>query len=108
MSSATATIQAGACGFVVSATAATEDGQSVTFAITTECPNITALAEALPVVDAYEELRLRLDGAVYGAARQCPRSLCCGCVVPAGLLKVMQIAAGLSLPGAASLGFERG
>lgn len=107
MGSATVEIKAGACGFVVEAVASTEDSQSVTFAITTECPNIAALAETLGTVDAYEELRNRLDGAVYSAARQSPHSLCCGCVVPGGLLKLMQIAAGLSLAGPVSMTFTK-
>jgi len=52
-------------------------------------------------VDAYAELGAGLDDSIIAAATGC----CCGCVVPAALLKAMQVSAGLALPCDATIRF---
>ncbi|MDH7569838.1 MAG: hypothetical protein QHJ73_09665 [Armatimonadota bacterium] len=77
------------------------------FQIETPCENVQRLAAALPEVDAYAELGAGFDGQLHQAARASLRGCCSGCVVPAGLFKAMQVAAGVALPKDASLHFEK-
>jgi len=98
---ATAEIGAGVCGFHTTAHVSCEDGQHVTFEIETPCENIARLAEALQEkspIDAFEEIRGGNGSVVLGAARAVLCGCCAGCVVPSGMFKAMQVAAGLALP----------
>lgn len=106
MSRVRTTIQAGVCGFTTEITAGADDEQQVQFTIASPCANIQGLATALPVeIDAYAELGMRFDGEIGGAARS--SRLCSGCIVPAAMLKAMQVACGLALPVHASIAFAR-
>jgi len=107
MATAKGTIGAGVCGFVTEVTAASEDGQHVSFEIKTTCDNIRKLAEQLPAVDAYAELGAGFDGELWQAIRSGLRGCCSGCIVPAGIVKTMQLAAGVALPQTASVRVER-
>lgn len=102
-----ATISAGACGFVTEATAVSEDSQHVSFALASPCAKVQALAALLPEVDGYAELGGGEGSRLAAAVQQCRPPLCCGCVVPAGLLKAMQVAAGLALPQVAQVEITR-
>ncbi|MFH0921826.1 MAG: hypothetical protein V1913_15870 [Fibrobacterota bacterium] len=94
----TAKVQAGICGFVSDITADSDDGQNVTFKITSNCDKITRLAAILPVVDAYAEIGDGYDGQVYQPFRKGSSGCCAGCAVAVGLFKAMQVAAHLALP----------
>ena len=94
-------IEAGVCGFVTRVHADSEDSQNVTFRIPTSCEKVKKLAEALVAkgpVDAYAEIGAGHDGVVLGTAREHLKGCCAGCVVPSGIFKAMQVAAGLALP----------
>ncbi len=107
MSAVLATVHAGVCGFVTRVAATSEDEQFVRFEIETPCENVQRLAASLPEVDAYAEVGAGFDGQIHQAARAALRGCCSGCVVPAGLFKAMQVAAGVALAKDASLHFER-
>lgn len=107
MSAAVGTIKAGVCGFVTEVKARSEDQRHVCLQVESTCDNIRTLADALPEVDAYAELGAGFDGQLWTTIRSCLKGCCSGCVVPAGLFKAMQIAAGLALPRAASIEFEK-
>jgi hypothetical protein len=102
-----ATINAGVCGFVTRVTATSEDQQHVRFEVESTCENIRALAASLPEVDAYAEVGAGFEGELWAAVRASLQGCCSGCVVPVGLFKTMQIAAGLALPKAAGMEFEK-
>jgi hypothetical protein len=102
-----ATIQAGVCGFVTEVVAACDDDQHVAFAISSPCEKVRSLAERLPAVDAYSEIQEGAAGVLLATARECLTGCCAGCVVPAGLFKAMQVAAGLALPHAIGIELER-
>jgi hypothetical protein len=91
-------VNAGVCGFVTDIEADSPDQQNVTLAIRSTCDKITALAKAVDSVDAYSEIMTGFEGKILTAARQCLQGCCSGCVVPAGIFKTMQVAAGLALP----------
>lgn len=100
---AKALIGAGVCGFSTTVTAISDDMQSVTFEIASDCDNIKRLAEGFPEVDGYSEIGAGFEGVIYQAVRESLRGCCSGCVVPCGIFKAMQVAAGLALPAPASI-----
>jgi len=98
---ATAEIEAGVCGFKTHVTAQCDDGQHVALAVASDCEKIGRVAAALNAVqplDAFQEIHPGKESVLLGCARQTLQGCCAGCVVPAGLFKTMQVAAGLALP----------
>jgi len=96
-----AQIDAGVCGFHTTAKAASEDSMFVEFEIESDCEKIRAFALALTSrgpINAYEEISPLSDSVVMATARESLRGCCAGCVVPVGVFKSMQVAAGLALP----------
>jgi len=93
---AKAVIEAGICGFVTTVEAAF-DGEKVSLQIQSDCPAIMKLGEHLPSVDPYREVSSR---------RAIPKTLQAGldhcthaaCPVPVGIIKAVEVAAGLALP----------
>ena len=97
-------VNGGICGFKTRIEATSEDGQNVTFCVTNGCEKVRKFADQLKVrepVDAYAELGAAIGDSIISAAAGC----CCGCVVPAALLKAMQVSSGLALPGDATIRF---
>lgn len=94
-------VDAGICGFHTSVRASSEDGQNVSFAITSECEKIRGLAGALTAkgpVDAYQEISAEGQSVIMSTVRECLKGCCAGCAVPVGIFKSMQVSAGLALP----------
>ena len=94
-------IEAGICGFRTTVLAASADDQNVTFEIESGCEKVRGLAAALKAkgpVDAYADISPTGQSVVLGTARDCLKGCCAGCVVPTGIFKGMQVAAGLALP----------
>lgn len=98
-----ATIHAGICGFKTTVVADSDDMQNVTFRIESDCEKIQSLAEDFPSVDGYSEIGLGFDGVIHERVRAVLKGCCSGCVVPCGIFKAMQVAAGLALPAPASI-----
>ena len=93
---ATAHIDAGICGFTTTVRTRGE-GRAMQIAIESDCEHITKLAAALTEVDPYGEISFRGDGPVTLALA---RSHCAhaACPVPTGILKAIEVEAGLALP----------
>jgi len=56
-------------------------------------------------VDAYAEIQAGFAGQIHEAVKGALKGCCSGCVVPSGVFKAMQVAAGLALPADAGLRF---
>jgi hypothetical protein len=96
-----ADIQAGNCGFRTRVTASAERARLVSFTVVTDCETVAALAAALTEhgsFDAFDEIDSRTDSGLMAVVRAHLKGCCAGCVVPVGLFKAMQVAAGLALP----------
>ena len=93
---ATAEIFAGGCGFSTQVEAEMQD-KVCHLTITSECKAIQRMAEELTVVNPFQEISFRREmpqtyelGILYCSHAACP--------VPAGIIKAVEIAAGLALP----------
>jgi hypothetical protein len=93
---ARAEIQSGVCGFKT-IVETQMDGDMCTVSIQSECQAIQRLGEHLAQVDPYREFTFRGDGPeTYDlATRYCNHA---ACPVPVGVVKAVEIAAGLALP----------
>lgn len=100
-------VKAGECEQETSIEAHKVDPITRAFDITTTCKHIQALADELKEVDVGHEMSCRLDETqVYTLAAQhvCRNS----CIVPAAILKTMEVAAGIFLPGDCQIEFVEG
>lgn len=104
---ATTWIKAGECGQETSVTARKTDMTHIAFDITTTCEHIQALADELGEVEVGHEMSCALpETEVYKlAAKHVCRS---SCIVPAGMLKTMEVTAGIFLPGDCHIEFLEG
>jgi hypothetical protein len=93
---ASAEIESGICGFCTTVHTSA-DGGSVNVAIESTCGYVTKLAEELTSVQPFEEISYRGQGpktlrlaAQYLVHPACP--------VPSGIIKAIEVEAGLALP----------
>ena len=98
---ATVVIEAGVCGFRTTVKSAM-DGDNCRLEITSDCPDVQRMADDLQTVDPYGEISYR--GGAPVALQAASRCLKHGaCPVPCGIIKAVEVAAGLALPRDASI-----
>ncbi len=102
-----ATVKAGVCGFTTRITATSEDEQHVVLQVVSDCEKIRRLAAAIPPLDSYKEIEAGHDGDLMTTVRGNMKGCCAGCIVPGGIFKAMQVAAGLALPQEAAIKVEK-
>ena len=96
-----ATIGPGICGFVAEVKA-TMEGEMCSLEIACDCEPVQEMAKDLAQVDPMVEIGFHGDGplTLRTFAEHCPHP---SCPVPAGILKAVEVAAGLALPQEASI-----
>lgn len=99
---AKATIMAGVCGFKTEVLAQKSQGFNVSLEINSDCPAFSDLNEQLTEVDGMSCIMDKVgQGPVYEACRvSCKHS---ACPVPMGIIKAVEVEAGLALPKDASV-----
>lgn len=91
------TVNPGVCGLTTTIIAEADDMYQVAFQIESQCPNIRALAKALPTLEAFAELRQPMNETMpYVLAGQHLPHV--ACPVPCAILKALEIATGMALP----------
>jgi len=99
-------VDAGACGFTVEIVATSEDMQHIKLDIRTDCPNFPEFIKEIKEVNAYDEIEP--DSKAGKILNQWPKYLhCSACPVPSGIIKAVEVAAGLALPKDASIKVTR-
>jgi hypothetical protein len=100
---ATVKVTAGVCGMhaVIKAKADQPYGM-VTLDVETDCPHVKKMAEELREVKSIGEIAYRGEGprTPRAAAKNLPHP---ACVVPAAMIKAIEVAAGLALPADATV-----
>lgn len=89
-------IQPGTCGMPVIVEVQKIDRETFSVSITSECEMVGKLAKVMPVLtltDAYKSL---LNNPVYTKGASCLRHV--SCPVPCGILKALEVEAGLNVP----------
>lgn len=90
-------VDAGICGLPTAITVDSEEMQSATIEVDSQCPDIQALASELKTVDPMQEVFTKIgESSIYELAKKhCKHATC---PVPMALLKGIEAAAGLALP----------
>lgn len=98
---AKAEIHAGICGFTTTVET-TMDGDLCAVSIASDCKAIQRLAQHLTQVDPFREFTFRGDGpeTFDVAEKYCSHA---ACPVPVGIIKAIEIEAGLALPADVSI-----
>jgi len=99
---AKAEICSGVCGFNTTVEAQNDGAGQVQLTIESECKAIQRLAEELTQVDPYREFTYRGEGprTFKVASEYCSHA---ACPVPVGIIKAIEIEAGLALPADVSI-----
>jgi len=93
---ATVEVDSGICGFVTTVRTRT-GGRTMSVEIASECEHIQKLAAALTEIDPFQEISFRGEGplTLRLAAQHCAHA---ACPVPVGIIKAIEVEAGLALP----------
>ena len=103
---ASAEIESGICGFCTTVRT-TAEGRKVRVEFETDCGYVEQLAEALTEVDPFKEISYRGEGPV--TLRLAAEHLIHpACPVPSGIIKAIEVEAGLALPKDASIKPSKG
>ncbi len=94
-------IDSGICGYTAVVRAGAE-GRMVSVEIESSCPHVQAMAEELTSVDPFGEISFRGEGpqTLRVAAKHLAHA---ACPVPVGVIKAIEIEAGLALPKEATI-----
>lgn len=98
---------AGICGFSTDIQAHTGDDNLITFTINSGCPHIQKLQNMLKEVDPYMEIGFYGKKIPYLLSLQaeiCPHA---ACPVFSGIVKTMEVEAGLALPKDVTMTFKK-
>ena len=98
---AKAVIDAGICGFITTVDAQSNES-TVVLEIHSDCPAIQKMAAELTQVDPYKEISARraVPATLQAGLKYCTHA---ACPVPVGVIKAVEVAAGLALPRDASI-----
>jgi hypothetical protein len=99
-------IKGGICGFVTVVEAEKVAAENIILKITTDCPNIKKVAEDLTEIDPMDEIFRKADSTeVFKImSRHSPHP---SCIVGSGILKTVEVEAGLALPQEAYIRVEK-
>ena len=102
---AKAEITSGICGFTATVET-TMEGRNCKIKIESECEAIHKLAEALPEVEPFQEISFRGEGprTLKAGAEHCYHP---ACPVPVGIIKAIEVEAGLALPADAVIKLQK-
>lgn len=98
-------VNPGACGFTATVEIEKKDGHTFAVKITSECPMVERLGKELAELTMMDAFKRLLDNPVYKKGATCLKHV--ACPVPSGILKALEVEAGLNLPRDASIVFVR-
>lgn len=98
-------INPGACGFVAVVEVKKQKDKDFSLAITSQCQMVQKMAEELKELTMMDAFKRLSDNPVYKKAAVYLRHA--ACPVPSGILKALEVEAGLNLPKDCSIIFEK-
>lgn len=99
-------IFAGVCGFRTKVEAEKGASYTVHLKIVSDCKDIQRMAEEINEVNALKEMSFRtgIPSVLEKGQKYCPHA---SCPVPAGIIKTVEVEAGLALPADVSIKIEK-
>jgi hypothetical protein len=99
------TIQSGACGFTTTVTVDKTKNGKMTLTVETQCEMVKKMCGEIGVLDRFAPLTGFSNNPVYLAAAKHLRHV--ACPVPSGILKALEVEAGLNVPKDANILFHK-
>jgi hypothetical protein len=96
-------INPGACGMSATVEVEKKDGKVFAVTIKSECKMVSELGETLTELTMMDAFKRLLDNPVYRKGAACLRHV--ACPVPSGILKALEVEAGLNVPKEVSITF---
>ena len=93
------------CGFQTTIVGTLKDGRNFTLEIESGCESIRKLAEKLREIDFHQLFQNMQDSIIYQAASACLKHS--ACLVPAAIVRIMEIESGMALSGNSSIVTEK-
>jgi hypothetical protein len=98
-------IQPGACGMPVTVEVKKKDKKTFSVTITSECKMAEKLGAEIPELTLMDAFKRVLDNPVYTKGATCLKHV--ACPVPSGILKALEVEAGLAVPKDVSIIFVK-
>ncbi len=96
-------INPGACGMPAEVEIEKKDGKTYILRISSECEMVMKLGKEIPELTMMDAFKKIFENPVYKKGATCLRHV--ACPVPSGILKALEVEAGLNLPKDASITF---
>ena len=97
-------IDPGICGMSAVIEVDAVNKSAVTIKITSACEKVQGMSDTLSYVSLVDALKPQIYSVVYKSAAE--HALCASCVVPAGILKAVEVESGLALPRPVTIKFQ--
>lgn len=98
-------IQPGACGMPVTVEVEKKDKKTFSVTITSDCEMVQKLGKEVPELTMMDAFKRLLDNPVYTKGAGCLKHV--SCPVPCGILKALEVEAGLNVPKDSVIHFEK-
>jgi hypothetical protein len=98
-------IRSGACGFTTTVTAVKGEDRKIHITIDSDCEQVRAMQEDIATLERMDAFKGFLENPVYRSAAKRLKHV--ACPVPSGIIKALEVAAGLNLPKDATIVFEK-
>jgi len=98
-------INPGACGMQAVVVVEKQDGKTFSLSITSACPMAVKLGEELPELTMMDAFKRFQDNPVYKKGGACLKHV--ACPVPSGVLKALEVEAGLNVPKDVFIAFQK-
>jgi hypothetical protein len=98
-------VTSGICGFTVTITAEKDTGKKIRVSLDTECEMVKKMQEDISLLDMRAVFTGQLNNPVYRAAAKYLQHV--ACPVISGILKAVEVEAGLALPKDVSIVFSK-
>jgi hypothetical protein len=98
-------IKSGSCGFTATVTAEKGADRTVRVTIESDCEQVRKMQDDIGSLERLDAFKVFSDNPVYRSAAKRLKHV--ACPVPSGILKALEVAAGLNLPKDASITFSR-
>jgi len=101
----TVIVNAGACGYTVTITAKKNKDNTIAVALDTECAMVKKMLEDIAILDRFAPLTGFQNNPVYLSAAKRLKHV--ACPVPSGILKTLEVEAGLNVVKDATITFDK-
>ncbi len=98
-------VHSGACGFIVTIHAVKSAGGTITLRIDTDCEMVKKMLEDISVLDRFAALTAFQNNPVYRSAAKHLKHV--ACTAPSGIIKAIEVEAGMNVPKNADICFVK-